>query len=217
MSEHVFKQTKRGLEFVGDFDKLYASEADPWGQSGNDERMRLYYRHSRNALMDVLKAHYPGKARGLEVGCGMGYLTQRLNLQPGWTVTGMDISKTAIEKARSKNPMGSYTIGDITSRSFPTVKRYDFLILAQCWWYIMHAMQQTVMNCLRSVKVGGLIILSQAFLQEQKYGNDIAEGIDGAMQMFARFKRLRLIHLQYDDTRTYLHHDGVLAYRVIGC
>ncbi len=212
--DHIFKEDESGLQFVGDFEGLYAEDADPWGQSGTDERLRHYYHHSRNVLMDVLEGYYPGKARGLEVGCGLGYLTRKLNLRPGWDITGMDVSETAIEKATSRNPGMRFKVGDITKQA--PVGQYDFIILAQCWWYVLHAVDAVINHCVSGLKRNGLLVISQAFLREQKYGNDIAEGIDGALRIIGRDNRLQLVAFRYDDSKTLIHHDGLLAYRVRG-
>ncbi|MDP2324554.1 MAG: class I SAM-dependent methyltransferase, partial [Gammaproteobacteria bacterium] len=96
-----------GLEFRGDFEGLYKADPDPWGQSGEHTRMKEYYEFSRGNLICALEDfdepqdyHGPQWGSLLEVGCGLGHVTNFLTgLFPGALVEGMDISATAIERA----------------------------------------------------------------------------------------------------------------------
>jgi len=229
-NELVFRETADGLEFVGDFESLYREDADPWEQSGSGNRLRDYYRHSRLAIEEVLTRYFRGEARGLEVGCGLGYVTRFLNTVPGWSVVGVDVSSEAIKSAQrlhlllmQDNPRramresvhGQYLIGDITAGEFSVPgPPYDFVILAQCWWYVLHKIEAVIANALACLKPGGLFIVSQAFLKgEQRYANDVAPGIRGALKLLEAYGMDRLIELRYDDRDLLVHHDGLLVFR----
>jgi len=213
----VFEESGEELKFIGDFDGLYAEESDPWGQSGNDDRMRAYYHASRNRLMDSLERRFPGPMDGLEIGCGLGYLTRKLNMRPGWSVTGMDISRTAIESAKMMSSDSiRFHVGDICSPSYAVRSQYDVVILGQCWWYLLHAMNVAVANAIASAMPDGLLVVSQAFLKSQRYGKAVADGIGGAMDILGKHPRLRLIEMCCADSAALIHRDGLLVYRVIG-
>lgn len=50
----------------------------------------------------------------MEVGCGLGAFTNYLlTALPGIQIVGMDISKTAIEKARKSYPAIQFIVGDM--------------------------------------------------------------------------------------------------------
>ena len=56
--EFVFREDREGkLQFVGDFDALYASDIDSWGQSADgDLNYKKYYDFSRARLAGVIKS-----------------------------------------------------------------------------------------------------------------------------------------------------------------
>lgn len=53
-------------------------------------------------IVDALKAHLPEGAEVLDVGCGNGVISRYLGSQ-GFVVRGVDVSRKAIERARSLN------------------------------------------------------------------------------------------------------------------
>ena len=56
--EFIFQEDRDGkLQFVGDFDGLYASDIDLWGQSANgDLNYKKYYDFSRARLARAIKS-----------------------------------------------------------------------------------------------------------------------------------------------------------------
>ena len=65
--EFIFQEDRDGkLQFVGDFDGLYASDIDPWEQSANgDLNYKKYYDFSRARLARVIKSIENKKMHGL--------------------------------------------------------------------------------------------------------------------------------------------------------
>ena len=57
-NEYIFREDRDGkLQFVGDFDGLYASDIDPWAQSANGElNYKKYYDFSRARLARAIKS-----------------------------------------------------------------------------------------------------------------------------------------------------------------
>ena len=97
--EFIFQEGRDGkLQFVGDFDGLYASDIDPWEQSANgDLNYKKYYDFSRARLVKAIKS-IENKKTVLEIGCGAGFALNFLadNL-PDLSLSGVDISTIAIE------------------------------------------------------------------------------------------------------------------------
>lgn len=215
----IFRELGGSLEFVGDFDGLYRSEADPWGQSGARGPMASYYAASRNRLASALAGHLRGNGERLEVGCGHGHvLAQINNAVRGGRWHGLDVSLEAIEQARSHYPAFEFHVGDIASPFTPPtlgLGRFDAVILSQVLWYVLEAIDDTVCHCKAILRPGGILVVSQAFLRgPQRYGADIADGFHGALRLFCeRFPELRLIEAQFDDSHTHQHHDGLLVFR----
>lgn len=214
MNDFVFKETPRGLEFVGDFEGLYKSELDPWGQSGatrQAEGMDRYYDESRHRLYAALAARVGGAFVGLEVGCGHGHALAKLArgfYKAHWV--GMDISMTAILRARELYPDLLFFRSDIT-RYTPS-GHYDVVIWNQILWYVLGALDQAVTRSLQCLRPGGLFVVSQAFLREQRYGRQILDGFDGARNYFAGTSLL-LEYSSHDTSRRHPYDDGLLVYR----
>lgn len=217
--EFVFSQDASGeLKLVGDFDGLYSSMRDPWGQTAayNDE-MSKYYTYSRSQLLSVVqrRANSVNKSkfmRGLEVGCGFGYVAAMLTSFTSINFDGMDVSKVAIDQARDTFPYHKFMVGDITRPLF-TSDVYDIVILGQLLWYVMHEMHTVVLNCYNLLRPGGLLIVSQAFLKEQKYGLDIANGFDGTLKLLMGYDRFKIVEARFEDNLGLQHNDGIIVLR----
>jgi len=218
MSGHIFQEVERDegvrLDFVGDFEAKYEAEVDPWEQSGESGERAAYYEYSRRKVFRRLVGRLNEDAYGIEIGCGHGYLTEIL--AKGFHMTGVDVSESALERAEVLHPGINYVRGDITAEGFKCPgAQYHFLVLAQCWWYVLHEFEQTMQNCLDCLMPGGLFVLSQAFLKEQKYGRDIADGFDGALKLLMSYPGVRLVEAHYDDTGLLCYHDGIVMMRKV--
>jgi SAM-dependent methyltransferase len=207
------------LRFVGDFEGLYRSEADPWGQSGADGPMASYYKASREGLCTALTPYLKHEPRGLEVGCGKGWSLQMLRTWFGGRWDGMDISPTAAKAARANNSGSFVFVSDIASEcAVPpnALARYDVVILSQMLWYVLTKIDDAMANVVRLTRVGGFVVVQQAFLREQLYGARIADGWRGALALFIqRYPALELIEARYDDSLKHACHDGLMIFRKI--
>lgn len=214
-SDLIFKNNGRGdLELVGDFDTFYYLVDDPWEQSGTDPASADYYVASRSRLLWALRNYTKGMDDfcGLEVGCGLGYVTEILGR--GWE--GMDVSPTAIAKARELFPHINFHVGDITQPGVlgDLSGQYGVVVLGQVWWYILHQLEGAVDNCARLLRPGGLLVVSQAFLREQRYGVEIAHGFNGALRWFlAREGFWQVVEAYYEDKRPGKYQDGLIILR----
>ena len=94
-------------EFVGKFEEMYQKFDNPWHQIEAAESS--YARHA--TLMSV--RNY-GISSLIEIGCGLGVFTNYLveNL-PTVRITGMDVSETAVYKAREAYQHIEFVCGDI--------------------------------------------------------------------------------------------------------
>lgn len=225
MTGDIFKDDgKGGLTFVGDFQGLYERCSDPWGQSGEREDIASYYSFSRHRLAMALLGHV-GKTEGerLEIGCGHGHAMNAVAKAIGGDWTGIDISHAAVTEARKLYPEHSFHVADICARlPFPpsALGKFDVVILSQILWYILDRRDAAMDHVIRLTKLGGLVVISQAFLREQLYGRDIIDGFDGALDWITGGTlypgRLRLVEARYDDTEQHVHHDGLLIFRKVG-
>lgn len=218
----VFSEGPNGsLQFVGDFERLYETDADPWGQSGaaGGERDR-YYRMSRDHLVNRLCERLGERVEGLEIGCGHGHLLARLHAEVGGRWTGMDISKAALHKAIEMWPEHrglEWVYGDISDSDLGIYHQYNVIIWSQMLWYIAEPVKwhQAVLNTMRAMEPGGLFVIHQAFLPpgEQRFALDFINGFRGTLRMFLYFPDLELLEARYRPDAVGGLHDGLMIFR----
>ena len=219
--DYVFKTGKNGkLNFVGDFEGLYKDKVDPWGQRGADARLGDYYAFSRTNLVNAVKllAGISGKNIDiLEVGCGFGYVAAELQkgLSEKGNVTGMDISHTAITKAKTLFSDLEFITGDICSKKLKINDKFDVVIMSQILWYILERLPCVFENVSNLLKKDGYLVFVNAFLKEQKYGKNIIDGFDGlARYILMNYSdKYRLIKAEIDYSGRFLHDDGILIFK----
>lgn len=94
---------------------------------------------------------------------------------PDIQIDGMDISETAVEKAKKTFPSVKFFCGNITDFSYSLGKRgeYDLIILSEILWYILNDLDTIIKNIKNNFKRKFLLI-NQTFYKdgEQKYGRD---------------------------------------------
>lgn len=214
----IFQELDNGsLQFVGDFETLYQTDADPWGQSGGGPRAP-YYRWSRNQLTSRITGHagHGSRIDGLEIGCGHGHLAEMLRLSCGGRWAGMDISQTALQQAVERYPNIGFNHGDITELSGDG--QFNVVIWSQILWYVAEKLEQAMVNTLSMLEDGGLFVLHQAFLApgNQKYVMDGLDGFKGALRSLIYFDDLELLEARYRPDALAGLHDGLMIFRKKG-
>ena len=218
-SDYIFKETPDGsLELVGDFEGLYKNDVDPWGQSGRDVRLAEYYQFSRERLAAMLRFWWI-EGHTLEVGCGLGYVTDYLNENvERTTIEGLDISAAAILRARGVFSKYRFSLGDIASPELTLPRQYEAIVMCQVLWYVMENMESVLRNCLLWMKPGGFLVFSQGFLKdEQRFGRSIIDGHRGLLDYMEHFwcdeGGFVLEMDSYKDDTEFPLHDGVMLYK----
>jgi len=195
MSDFVFRRGSSGaIEFRGDFEGLYNFEADPWGQSGSSENplMNEFYRVSRQLVCDrvvvaveQLSSHHE-LVRICEVGSGSGYLTKMLcDSVPGASVTGVDVSQAAVDKARALFPLVRFEAHDILQSRLS--ERVNVVILSNLLWYVIHDLHGLAKNIMGSFERGGVgvvVVQNALFKSSQAYGADVISSIGSMTDVF---------------------------------
>lgn len=158
--DYVIKDGK----FIGEFERLYQECENPWHQR---EEARISY--SRADTVNSIQRY--GLRNVLEVGCGLGFFTAYLAKHCQDTrITGMDISGTAIRKARAKFPEIEFFQGDLNQLDGAFFERYDGVLFSEIMWYVLGGLDRILQNIRMSIR-GGTLMVNQTFYKEgQKYG-----------------------------------------------
>lgn len=157
--DYVIKDGK----FIGEFDKMYQEVNDPWMQSMQPNRIARY------AAINFIKTF---KIRSvLECGSGLGYFSNWIHRETGIVPKGIDISQTAVEKARQRFPELDFQVGNVVTdlHKFPAV---DAILLSEILWYILPDLN-AVLRELKQRYTGKHLIINQVFYKNtQRYGTE---------------------------------------------
>jgi len=72
----------------------------------------------------------------IELGCGLGHYTNKI-AGLGVNVLGVDVSETAINKARVLYPGCNFVVADILDFDIYREYRPDIIVMAEISWYIL--------------------------------------------------------------------------------
>jgi SAM-dependent methyltransferase len=171
---------------VGDFEGLYKTFDDPWFQS-----MPVHSKDTRKRIvidwLNRLKVNQ-GTVNVVELGCGFGHFTELLRKE-GFLVVGVDISQTAIEKARIINPECNFIQAQFSNFSLLEKYQPDVFVLAEITWYVLDELDEFISNLKRYAqnksKPTYLIHLLATYpVGVQKYGCDKFSNLEEIMQYF---------------------------------
>jgi SAM-dependent methyltransferase len=122
---YVYDERRRVL--VGAFEEMYRNEErdgyDSWHQDDLSQRWRAL----ALALIESLKP-----TSIIDIGCGKGAFTSRLVAS---RIVGLDISETALEKARARNPRAEFCC--LRAEETPTIdEHFDLAVCLELLSYV---------------------------------------------------------------------------------
>ena len=163
--------------FVGEFDEMYRDFDDPWDQS-----VREQWASEKAVTLNLVRKIQC--RRVLELGCGLGHFTQQIrNL--GVEVLGVDISPTAIAKARIKHPECNFAVGDVLDYSIYENFKPDVVIMAEITWYVLDKLDAFIGYFKSSLRHAYLIHLLNTYpAGVQQYGKDKFTNLTQIMAYF---------------------------------
>ena len=95
-------------EFVGDFEQMYQDHENPWRQQQENDKL------DKKIIMLLCEGLMKNKgcSKLVDLGCGQGCFTHTL-YSLGYEVLGIDISETAIKKAKVNFPNIVFKQGEL--------------------------------------------------------------------------------------------------------
>ena len=123
----------RDGQFVGHFEEMYSKCGDPWHQSTED--LSSTSRIIGIEICRRLNARLQCR-RVVEIGCGIGRYTNLLS-QTGVDVVGLDVSTSAVAKARAAFPKIKFEVAGITDHQVIERLAPDVIVMSHVTWYVL--------------------------------------------------------------------------------
>jgi ubiquinone/menaquinone biosynthesis C-methylase UbiE len=160
----------RDGKFIGEFEEMYNRCTDPWGYKviGSDN---IDHKTILEFCDYVLKKKIK-KIKVLEMGCGLGILSNQL-AKKGFKTFAFDISKTAIYKAskKYKNKNLNFFVSDFDNYvKFKKIKP-DIYILSDISWYVLPKLKKFI-SFFKKKSNPAYLIHCLAIPKIQKYGKN---------------------------------------------
>jgi len=174
---------------VGEFESLYEKFDDPWNQSRLDQVQDTRRSIALAQCLYLRSSNPPDQvSRVVEIGCGFGHLTDYLRHQ-GFSAVGVDVSKTAVAKARDKNPSSVFINASIDSPSLLETLDPDVVIMAEVTWYVLDKLSDFLdrlkEHALSRQRPTYLIHLLTTYpAGVQKYGREYFTDLEGILDFF---------------------------------
>jgi predicted TPR repeat methyltransferase len=150
--------------FRGDFEGMYRDFADPWECVKNVSELRRDV-----ALLLLLRERR--FRRILDVGCGLGAFTERLRRANTATqeVLGVDISATAVAKARAQYPDCRFEVLDVARQPLPAGP-WELVLLSEVVWYVLPQLGELLARIHLAMASDGVLFVQQFFPDSQRFG-----------------------------------------------
>jgi 2-polyprenyl-3-methyl-5-hydroxy-6-metoxy-1,4-benzoquinol methylase len=138
------------------FEQLYARTPDPWACE-----TRPYELTKAERTADaIIRLQTAGAV--LDVGCGEGLLADRLGAR-GYTVSGVDISPSAVDRARLRcaaHARVHIAVADVLAQPLPG--RFDIIVLSEILGYLTFGRKRRIIcdRMVDAVNEGGYIVVT---------------------------------------------------------
>jgi len=171
--DYVIREGK----LLGEFEEMYQDFDDPWNQSAEHEALE-------KDIAIRLLSEAPGIKTVVELGCGFGDFTARI-ADAGLNAIGIDISETAIAKAKKRHPAAAFRAGTITDFSLLKSLAPDVIVMAEITWYILDSLRPFLSFLKADMPNTSLLHLLTTYPEgTQKYGRDHFTSLDEMRSFF---------------------------------
>lgn len=153
-------------EFRGDFEGMYRRFDDPWECRKNVSELR-------RDVASLLLLRGRRFDRILDIGCGLGAFTDRLRSanDEAQLVLGVDVSVTAIAKARVLYPQCRFEVLDVGRDPLPGGERsWDLVLLSEVIWYVLPQLGMLLDGIHAALAARGILFIQQFYPGNQRFG-----------------------------------------------
>lgn len=173
-------------KLVGAFEEMYQNCPDPWWQDvprGLEEDIALL----------MLKDY--SYRRVLDLGCGKGRFSGRLQKATQAHVVGVDIAPTAIRAAQARFPSINFMVSSAASLSVPD-STFDLVVSAHLLWSIIPDLSKVFSEVSRVLKPGGHYLIMQTYYLpgRQQYASEVMTSPDDLLRLLP-FQPLHTVEL----------------------
>lgn len=112
----------RSMDWQTLAEKEWNNKAENWHANSKN----MWEQGSRKTIIPFLKKHFLNQAKILDIGCGSGYSTNKLE-ENSFSVIGMDISINMVELATHEYPHLHFQHGDVHALPYAN-KRFDGIL-----------------------------------------------------------------------------------------
>jgi len=159
------------------FERLYSRARDPWGLQYSPLATQRYL-----TLIEIISQVAPCTAI-LDVGCGEGIFTKYLT---GFAreVVGIDVSPTAIERAKMRVPRASFHCAAL--EDFHAEQHFDLVIAVEMLYYV-----ESVDTALEKLQALGRTVIITYAHQRKRLDSHLDRFSDQSSRRFYSFWRAR--------------------------
>ena len=160
-------------KLIGDFEGMYSQVDDPWGQSRIEN---LLCSRKQIAIRRIAELNIKyGGLKVLDVICGFGFMVDKLR-EMEIESYGIDISPTAIDKARKQHPLSRFLVSDYNNFEIYNQFNPDVVIMSELTWYVLDSLDKYLLDlkkysATRSKPTFLVHLLATYKVGVQKYGS----------------------------------------------
>jgi len=184
-----------------EFNNLYKNIKDPW----QCENPLISDALNNHLFLEILFFNNIKYDSILDVGCGLGAFSNKLNKKNQGKVLATDTSEVAIDKAKIIFPNLKFRKFDII-KDAPLNKNFELITLSEVLWYCVMHLDDVFSNLISMLDDNGSIGIKQDFPNNQKYFTEYLNGYNEFIELISNkgFSPNRIIMSNNVDSKVLL-------------